>query len=1004
MLSYANRVVQSCKAWYMIAILVASGLVLSYWLYQVLDSRHQRHVVAEFDNLARQRVQVLDNYMQRSLEVLYGLSAFLRHAPNRQLSVFEDYVSGSLQRLPEVQALEWIPIVERSQRSAFEAHAQAQGLGAYRIIEFNDSGQLREASQRPRYYPVYFAYPENTNVEAIGLDLGSQPDRRQAIEASLTSGEIVATAPVRLAQEKQEAAYGFLIFAPVMAYPQASDSAGATQVLGFALVVYRSIDLLATVFEDLAAKGVMVTVVDREHPELTLFSNHPQRVSAALGGAPSSTLDYEMGQRQWQVRFASSEAYLQAKQSTDVYVYPAVCALLVMTFGVYAAMRNRYLFAVERQVHHRTEALTREVAQRRQAQAAAQQAEVMYRSMFENAIDGIFQTTREGVYLNANSALARLYGYTSRDDFMQRVTSIERQLYVDPQRREQFIALMQRDGQVSDFVSEVYRADGSRIHILEKAIAVYDEKGGFLYYEGNVQDITDRVAAERALQSANEWLEERVNQRTQELAQTNRELQEEVGIRLSAEREAAAANAAKTQFLAGVSHEIRTPLNAIIGYSQILQQQPDLNQRHQLAIKTLAQSSDHLLHLIDDILDLSKIESGLVELTSVDFDLAALIGNVTFIVQRKCEEKGLRLTVEGLGSKPLWIHGDEGKLRQILVNLLSNAVKYTDQGEVILRVVPEAEQCFRFEVIDTGPGIPEKDVTRIFDQFFQRAGWQEGTGLGLSIASRLARALGTHIEVRSTPGHGSNFVLRLSFQSATSTVEGVGAGQHKHARLIPGQTCLALIVDDVLHNRDILQHMLVSMGCDVLAADSGIKALEYLKVQMPDIIFMDILMPDMDGIETRKRMLAKHPELCSVFVAFSASAFEEQRQQYREAGFDAVIGKPFRVEQLHQCLARLLQLRFVEWGEEMRPEMDAPCSITPAFAEALIEAARVYHVTQLKRLLAELAQQSAAHRQLAEQWRQLAEQHQLERLISCVGMHLAKTQQDTQRQSEQESL
>lgn len=979
-----NRMIASVRAWFFITAFVASGLLLSLWLYLFLDDRHQRQVQSEFEGLATQYMQVLDNHVQRSLEVLYGLSAFLRQPHNREYEVFQDYVRGSMERLPEVQALEWIPVVAKHRREDYEHRARLQGLTNYRIMEFDGAGRLREAQPREHYYPVYFAYPKDANVEAIGLDLASQPDRKQAIETSIRSRDIVATSPVRLAQEKVEAVYGILIFAPVYANAgQPKNQAG--EVEGFALVVYRSIDLLATVFSGMVDKGVAVTVTDVERPSTVLFSNAHQGTALAETNVQDTHRDYVIGKRQWRVTFSPSASYLDGKTQFGVFAYPLTSALLVLSFGLYSALRNRYLFEVEREVRNRTQELTDEVITRREAQGQALLAEKMYRSMFENAIDGIFQTTREGTYIKANSALARIYGYENPTSFIEQMRNIEKQLYVDPNRRAQFVEIMQRDGKVSDFVSEVYRADGSRIFILEKAISVHDENGEFLHYEGNVQEITDRIEAEKALHKANEWLEERVAQRTAELATANRELREEVNIRKAAEREAAAANAAKTQFLAGVSHEIRTPLNAIIGYSQILQQQTNIADKQQLAIRTISQSGNHLLTLIDDILDLSKIEAGMVELSSIDFDLSALITNVAYLVRRKCDDKGLRLKVEGLGHKPVWVRGDDGKLRQILINLLSNAVKYTSCGEIILRVVPEDAWQYRFEVIDTGPGIPERDLPHIFDQFFQRSGWQEGSGLGLSIASRIAKAMHSKIQVRSSSGLGSNFFFHLTFESTQHVPDDAEIPEAEHILLRPGQRCLALVVDDIQHNRDILQQMLDAIGCDVLAVDSGAKALEYVAMQEPSIIFMDILMPELDGIETREKMLTLCPQLRSAFVAFSASAYDEQRQHYLEAGFHEVLSKPVRVDKLHICLRHLLPALF---EDGVAPEHDqAPTSIRiPAeLADSLAGAARVYNVTRIRHLLDELANLSPTHAEVARRWQALATQHHLDALMQEIA-------------------
>lgn len=965
------------RYWLFMGLLVVAGLLFSVWLYLYLAERAKHSLNEDFDALVDQRIQALDNHYTRSLEALYGLAAYLSEDDNRQWQRFRDYVDGSLQRLPELQALEWIPIVSRSQRNSLEANAAVQGLGHFRIMEFDGAGQLRPASERDHYYPVLYAYPENVNVEAIGLDLGSQPDRLAAIQQSLTLRSIVATAPVRLAQEKVNEVYGVLIFAPVVSGEQG-------QVDGFALAVYRSVDLLSSVFADLAERGIWVDVRDAQRDQLSLYSNHQQPLQSSPLFA---TRQFDLGYRSWSVGFSAGPEYLQTKQQPSVFLYPLIAALMVLAFGFHSVMRIRQILEVEQQVSHRTRALTEEVQNRRDAEAAAHKAEQRYRSIFENAIDGIFQSTVDGRYLAANSALAHIYGYRSAAAFMEEMCNIETQLYVEPGRRKDFIEIMQRDGKVNEFISEVYKKDGNTIWILEKALSVYGPDGLFLYYEGNVQDITNRIHAENALQKNTEWLEQRVQLRTAELAKINAELQEEVRIRQAAEQFAASANKAKTQFLANMSHEIRTPLNAIIGYSQILQQQTNLNDQQNLAIRTIAQSGDHLLALIDDILDLSKIESGHLELQNTVFDLASSLTNVAYIVRKKCEEKTLELKVEGLGNKPVWVEGDEIKLRQVLINLLSNAVKYTDHGEVILRVIPEDNHDYRFEIIDTGPGIPAEELTKIFNQFYQRSDWKDGTGLGLSIASRIIKAMGNELKVQSKPGMGSNFFFRLHFNHASEKPLVDPDILPQHLRLQQGQKCLVMVVDDIQHNRDILRLMLQSIGCEVITAESGEKALEYLSLQSVDILFLDILMPQPDGFATRRLIAEQFPDQNAPIIAFSAAAYEEQKQQYLAEGFNDVISKPFRMDQLYYCLSRHLNLTFesVELGvpEPLGFDLQA-LSLSSELKQRLLAAARIYNITRLRETLQQIASLSPQHQQLARYLRLLSDKHRLADLITLI--------------------
>jgi len=436
------------RAWLLVAAFVIAGLLMSLWLRLMLAERQNAALKRDFLALVERRMQGLENQAVRSLEVLYGLAALLRDTATRRREVFGDRVSDTFRRLPELQALEWIPIVTAAERAGFEAMARQQGLAAYRIMELDGAGNLAPASAKARYFPVLFAYPEAVNKEAIGLDLASHPDRLAAIERCMESHEIVATAPVRLVQEKAETAYGILIFAPV--YGRAPDSG---TIEGFSLVVYRTVDLLNAVLSDLAADGVHVRVSDAELADIDLYTNAVPPLADADAQGLETERRLRFGQRTWTVAFIPSSAYLLGRENATVTLYPLLSALLALLFGLYAGFKIRYLSQVEREVEARTRALTREVADRRSAEAAAQKAETLYRSMFENAVDGIFQSTVDGRFLQANSALARIYGYESREEFLESVRDIENQLYVDRNRRREFIEIMRAEGRVSNFVS-----------------------------------------------------------------------------------------------------------------------------------------------------------------------------------------------------------------------------------------------------------------------------------------------------------------------------------------------------------------------------------------------------------------------------------------------------------------------------------------------------------------------------------------------------------------------
>ena len=395
--------------------------------------------------------------------------------------------------------------------------------------------------------------------------------------------------------------------------------------------------------------------------------------------------------------------------------------------------------------------------------------------------------------------------------------------------------------------------------------------------------------------------------------------------------------------------------------------------------------------LVDGVLDLSKIEAGRMELAPVDFDLTVLVQGLAAIFSQRCQQKGLRLQVENLGRTGVWLHGDERKLRQVLVNLLSNAVKFTDQGEVRLRVVPVgASGTYRFEVIDTGPGIPMAAQKEIFEPFKQEAAGQAkgGTGLGLSIARRLIELMGGSLEVNSSPGWGSNFFFALSLLKANTLIPSLAGEPMAPFRLAPTCPVRALVVDDLSINRDILAQMLSALGCEVMTAASGAEALEIAQTTSIEIVFMDIRMPGMDGIATtqalRTLLAAKPPK----FVSYSASAFEHERQQTELAGFDDFLSKPFRLERVTECLASLPGVRFSlpsdEWHTHLLSDL-ATLHLPEASVSQLRAAAEIGDITTLRQALVEIERLGPAAAEFSRRMWLFAERFDTDAILATLN-------------------
>jgi signal transduction histidine kinase/ligand-binding sensor domain-containing protein/ActR/RegA family two-component response regulator len=436
------------------------------------------------------------------------------------------------------------------------------------------------------------------------------------------------------------------------------------------------------------------------------------------------------------------------------------------------------------------------------------------------------------------------------------------------------------------------------------------------------------------------------------------------------------ANRAKSIFLANMSHEIRTPMNAILGYAQILEDDPGLGPEQQRAIQTIEQSGDHLLSLINDVLDISRIEAGRQELVLADFDLGELVEGLAGMFRLRCQQKRLGWRAES-AKGPRWVCGDQNKLRQVLINLLGNAVKFTDEGQVGLVARTGSEDQYYFEVSDTGPGIPLERQGWIFEPFEQgEEGFHKGgTGLGLAIARRHVELMGGRLEVDSTPGQGSRFFFAIPLPPA----QGDARPQRKVLRLKEGFAVEALVVDDVAQNREVLCRLLEGIGVRVRQAASGQEALEEARRALPDLVLMDVRMPGMGGIEAMRRLWAEHPRERLRIAAISASVLAHQKQEYLEAGFEAFLDKPFRREQLYECLRQLLGVEY-EYEEEA-PAAPAPpdwnqVRVPGGLLIRLREAARVYRVTELEEGLGELEKLEGG-RPLAEHLRGLSRQYDM---------------------------
>jgi PAS domain S-box-containing protein len=571
----------------------------------------------------------------------------------------------------------------------------------------------------------------------------------------------------------------------------------------------------------------------------------------------------------------------------------------------------------------------RDMTAQQQIEAELRHALQWQRALFAHSNVVIGVVSGECRIVECNPSVAKFLGYT-REELIGQSPVI---VHTDQADYEAFVA---------QYYTQVF--SGGQLHNLEYPLKRKDGSLVWMSISASLMDPNDPTQGII-------WV----------LVDISRRKQAEAEL-IHAREAAEAANRAKSAFLANMSHELRTPLNAVLGFAQILDKDPTIAKKQRSYVQSIQRGGEYLLTLINDILDLAKIEAGRFELFPEVWDTRSFFRELSEMFRIRATQKGLLFRHETLATLPYTLYCDNKRLRQIAMNLLSNAVKFTEQGEIILRTdFKTGWLCL--EVADTGVGISPTEIDKIFEPFRQTGESKhklQGTGLGLSISRRLVDAMDGQLTVVSIPGTGSIFRVEIPVEVIATPVE-IPLQPDKftvtsYCRTQGKGAFRVLITDDVANNRQVLRGLLEPLGLVVAEADSGQHCLEIVITWQPDLILMDLRMPEMDGLETTRALRALPDFRDTPVIAISAAAFAQDREQSQAAGCNAHLAKPVSLDELLDTLGQLLPLTWVCAETNASETAQAEWRLSPEQAAQLIHFAKCGDIMAIKEFAKELEQ------------------------------------------------
>ena len=848
-------------------LLGLAALAVQRWDDQRAQEAFERDAVAAADAVGA--------WLASPMQALQAMrSVHLAHAPSRD--AHRRAAGWWLEQPLQLQAIGWSERVPRASLAEFEAAVRADGLAGYRVFDRGDA-------DGDEVVAVRYIEPQARNAAALGVNALSIPAAAEAIRRTQRSGMAATSASFRLTQETGTQ-LGVVIYQALYDGTPADDAGRNAQFRGVSFVTLRLGDALDALMAG-RHPALRWCLVDRTEPGLSqrLAGSAGCEAAAPTGHQLARTLSF--GGRQWQLRLDSAAPYAgQSQRHANAWMFAVLGLISASVLGALLLIVTGRTRLIELAVDERTAELRHEVGERRRTEEALRTSAQQLRAIFESARLGIVNADLDGRILQANPAYCAMLGYTEDELRRCSIAQVSHPDELDGHRRR---LQEMKHGQTDGYRREMRlrTKSGEDVHVMLTVALMRDGAGRPESSVAVVEDIGEHLRLAEA-------------ERARDLAET--------------------ASRAKSEFVSRMSHELRTPLNAMLGFAQLLalDRKPALAEHQRSWAAQIQQAGWHLLHMINETLDLSRIESGMLKLEPAALDVAPLVHSALALVEAAAHKRGLQVDVR-LDRQAVAVLGDETRVKQILTNLLSNAVKYNrDGGHIIVRARVNSARDIEITVSDTGLGMTAAQRAGLF-QPYNRLGRErsgiEGSGIGLVISRRLAEMMGGELRVHSVAGEGSSFTLTLPRANAQDSQvstgnELVSPGAGYHQRVVH-------YIEDNETNVEVMRGMLLRRPqVQLEVSASGLDGLAAVRRRRPSLILLDMHLPDIDGLELL-RHLKDDDELGSIpVVVVSADATHAHIEAALTAGASHYVTKPVNLNNFLALVDGLLDDMDTQFG------------------------------------------------------------------------------------------